>query len=260
MAGPKASKKKGAAESSDDDTNEMKKHVERTAHLLAKKHVSERPSITRTPLLKVPRSALKSGAKRVDSSIDDEDSMSPVVSVKAKKGKEAKSKSKKITKNDLAYMLSWDPTKKTPAKSSSKQSLKAGTLTPGIGRNGTVEMAKIEEEPNEDSASSGEVNGEGRRESNESAQSNDSDTKTLQVPQQKENEQITDDESKDVDVPAAAPPRSSVESAEPDVETAFTGLVKKSNMFHVNGKPYAKLGVIGRGGRRVCARSEATKR
>ena len=29
---------------------------------------------------------------------------------------------------------------------------------------------------------------------------------------------------------------------------AFTGLVKKSNMFHINGKPYAKLGVIGRGG------------
>ena len=111
----------------------------------------------------------------------------------------------------------------------------------------------LSSQPNEDSGSSGDVNGEGRRESNESAQSNDSDTKTLQVPQQKENEQVTDDESKEVDVPSrslasSAVPRSSVESAAPDVETAFTGLVKKSNMFHVNGKPYAKLGVIGRGG------------
>ena len=169
VAGPRASaKKKGAGvESSDDDTNEMKKHVERTAHLLAKKHVSERPTITRTPLLrKGPGSALKSGAKRVDSSMggdedeydddeeeeeEEEDSMSPV-SVKAKKGKEAKSssksKSKKITKNDLAYMMSWDPTKKTPAKSSdkSKSSSVKARGTPGISRNGTVEMAKIDED------------------------------------------------------------------------------------------------------------------
>ena len=101
--------------------------------------------------------------------------------------------------------MSWDPTKKTPAKNSKlSKSLKVGG-TPSISRNGTVEMAKIEEEPNEDSGSSGEVD---RRESNDSVQSqqsNDSDTKTLQVPQQKENEQVTDDESKEVGKPEQPP-------------------------------------------------------
>ena len=272
-----------AAESSDDDTDEMARHLERTANLLTRKH---------TPGMKTPNSSLRgsgtsstplstlslssrlkatgmSGAKRVDASTasisEEDDSLSPPKDP-ANASKKNKKKTAKITKTDLAYMMSWDPTKKTPAAKSSKSSSNTNPRS-SLRNNPTLEMDKIEEEPNgDDSNGSGASAEDPRRESSES---NESDTKTLQM--SKSTEKINDDTDDDDDADddqndtknnpfknlppsptsrlakkmQASPP---APAAQTDLEANFTPLVKKSNMMHINGKPYAKLGVIGRGG------------
>jgi len=203
-----------------------------------------------------------SGAKRIDSTMtinEEDDSLSPPN--KASKSKKKKAAVAKITKNDLAYMMSWDPSKKTPAKNS-----KAPTLTARSNRkNKTLEMDKIEEEePSDDSNGSSAPKDDNRRESSES---NDSDTKTLQLRKSSEkiNEDTDDDDEDDENdtknnpfknlppsptskVAKKSSAQPSVAAADPDFESTFTPLVKKGNMMHINGKPYAKLGVIGRGG------------
>ena len=280
----KKSKKTPAAkaESSDDDTDEMARHLERTANLLTRKH---------TPGMKTPNSSLSgrgaastplstlslssrlkatgmSGAKRVDTSTteisEEDDSLSPLKDP-ANASKKDKKKSAKITKTDLAYMMSWDPAKKTPAAKTPKSS-SSNTNPRSNFKNQTLEMDKIEEEPSGDDSNGSGAPAEGLR--RESSESNDSDTKTLQMPKSTEkiNEDTDDDDEDDQNdtknnpfknlppsptsrLAKKSPPRQpQVAAACADLEANFTPLVKKSNMMHINGRPYAKLGVIGRGG------------
>ena len=256
-------------ESSDDDTDEMVRHIHRTASLLDRSNTNtsfdgndsmtggDASSSSRGPLSSRFRQTGIMGAMRINSKAQkqDDDSLSPPAS-KSSSAKEKKVA--KITKNDIAYMMSWDPSKKTPSKASSvsgARSRKEQASAVMHSRMATVEMEKIEEESSDSSS---------RRESKES---NDSDTKTVQVPPSKEEVgEETDDETNEDDSaynpfknlppsptsklsklkPSRDPDNSASTTA--DLLPAFAPLVKGSNMMYINGTPYAKLGVIGKGG------------
>jgi hypothetical protein len=190
----------------DDDTGEMRRHVERTAHLLANRPTGRN---IRTP------------ARRVEKGNPVEDDCSPKLKDKARGSDAGLHSAKKITKNDLAYMLNWDPSKKIKEGSSVRQ--------------GRCGMTAIEEETQEEDK---------KRESTES-----NETKTITVAEQKDGETETDDETeKAVKKPNPPTPPTSNAGSNESGGGPFDSLIAPPNMFYVNNKPYAKLGVIGRGG------------
>jgi len=136
-----------------------------------------------------------------------------------------------IKKSDLAYMLTWDPSKK-----------KAPAPVPAVTKGGP-QLTKVEENDEDDEDDSG---------GNAAAL-----PPTPPVPRRRRKEELAKKCLKEV-APSVAPSEivksssigsdGSGTSTTSDDTSAFLPLTLPANLFHINGNPYAKLDVIGRGG------------
>lgn len=190
----------------------------------------------RPPLLlsKTPRLARIGLGKvqRVDPSQPlDEDSGSDNDTA-APSGKQCTLKAPKMTKSDLTYMWEWDPTKKT-----------GRVQSPSSKAINSLPCKETEEATSCSSNASGELNP-----SNNTVSCHGHDT----------NQSHTKDNGKDI---TSCPGKQQLPSsplheeksllASPSIAKVnpdFLPLVSEDNMLRVNGIPYAKLGVIGKGG------------
>jgi serine/threonine-protein kinase RIO1 len=182
---------------------------------------SRPPLLSKTPLpLKAPLVSCGSLGKpvRVDPSTaslanvdtDDEDgSLNADAAKQITRENNEKTKASKITKMDLSYMWAWDPDKpRKDGKNADRTNEHLPPSAPGV------------------DCLSGDS-------SNSGPQASDS-TKAAETTKSSDENQpkSTEEEFKDIG----------------QTNDEFLPLVKESNMIRVNGVPYAKLGVIGRGG------------
>ncbi|GMI20180.1 hypothetical protein TeGR_g3594, partial [Tetraparma gracilis] len=134
----------------------------------------------------------------------------------------------KITKSDLSYMMSWDPAQKPKRAAAAPEVRKAksGAVT--------VAMAKIEE----DDSNGSEASGAGAM---------------PPTPPRRKRPPTPPRAKARAAAPSPPPAAAAAANAAPPpaggpYEPAFLPLASSSNLCHINSNPYAKLGVIGRGG------------
>lgn len=141
-------------------------------------------------------------------------------------------KAPKITRNDLGYMMNWEPFPKRDGESNGDGS----TAKPKC--RSLSNMSRIEEEPTEASATTGDngaTTSSGSTCSQESQPTSNQQKRTSIDTHASSKSQGTNKEEKSTE-------------ASQDVEQSFLPLIESSNIIKVDNVPYAKLAVIGKGG------------
>jgi serine/threonine-protein kinase TTK/MPS1/adrenodoxin-NADP+ reductase len=154
----------------------------------------------------------------------------------------------KITRNDLGYMMNWEPFPKRDDNNGSSGGSTAETKRKGRD-NGN--MSRIEEE----TEASASVGANDAKVSSCSRDEND-DASSAAAPEEEEDQKrssvdtITAQHAKNNSKHYSRSEKSTDADtiSMPDVEQSFLPLIETNNIIKVDNEPYAKLGVIGKGG------------